>query len=245
MNWPPHARVASRIWENVESVCANLSGFDVERSLRANMDIRALLSSITRRPWCGRGVEPGFRSAGETVLPFSSSVSQTSVGSSRSRLVARCQIAGALRACSALCEPAWRLRRPLEHSDAFGAKLLRATHRIHASATSDASAIPPWRPGRTASANSCCLALLFAQGLCGRPLKFAGEQGRATTQNPALLQRPGRFRLPRPIALEAIGPTPGAVMRRWQCWSSSASASISAVVVSTRASSRRQSSVRS
>jgi ABC transporter len=45
-----HARIASRIRKNVESVCANLSGFKVELLLRANMDIRALLSSIARRP---------------------------------------------------------------------------------------------------------------------------------------------------------------------------------------------------
>ena len=33
-----HARIASRIRQNVESVCANLSGFKVELLLRANMD---------------------------------------------------------------------------------------------------------------------------------------------------------------------------------------------------------------
>jgi hypothetical protein len=63
-----HARIASRIRQNVESVCANLSGFVVELLLRANMDIRALLSSITRRPQ-GPWSRTRLQKRGGTVRP--------------------------------------------------------------------------------------------------------------------------------------------------------------------------------
>ncbi|MCK1758048.1 hypothetical protein IVA78_23225 [Bradyrhizobium sp. 137] len=61
-----------------EAVCPNLSGFDLRLLLRAIMDIRPLLSPITRRPQGGHRIEPGFRSVGGTVSPFVLSLSQTS-----------------------------------------------------------------------------------------------------------------------------------------------------------------------
>ncbi len=62
-----HARIANRIRKNVESICANLSGFKVELLLRATMDIRALLSSITRRP---RSAVESNQASGAPVGPF-------------------------------------------------------------------------------------------------------------------------------------------------------------------------------
>jgi hypothetical protein len=53
----------------VDAVCVNLSGLVVERLLRATMGIRAHLPSLVPRPQ-GPFWGPGFRRAGETVLPF-------------------------------------------------------------------------------------------------------------------------------------------------------------------------------
>src|SRR5260370_26100482 len=62
-----HARIANRIRKNVESICANLSGFKVELLLRATKDIRALLSSITRPP---RSAVESNQASGAPVGPF-------------------------------------------------------------------------------------------------------------------------------------------------------------------------------
>ncbi len=64
----------------VGAVCANLSGFDLGFSPRAIMDIRAFLSSITRRPRPAMESNQVLRNADGTVRPFVFSVSQTSAG---------------------------------------------------------------------------------------------------------------------------------------------------------------------
>src|SRR6202162_5665240 len=151
-----HARIASRIRQNVESVCANLSGFKVELLLRANMDIRALLSSITRRPRpavesnqaSGAPVGPFFHLSFPSRKPWWETIDRGQMlDIMRHARKGLEHTISAWRACSKLYGRVLQLGRPPKHWNAFVSKLLRATRRIHGSAKSAASSGQIWRPG--------------------------------------------------------------------------------------------------